>query len=77
MAAHPSRQETPITPTPAPLASPIHHPTPVPGLPVSSVATIFQVQDLLTPKILSYATVTRNMRSCGICNTKVENTLTT
>ena len=40
MAANPSRQGTPITPTPAPLASPIHHPTPVPASPVSSVATI-------------------------------------
>ena len=34
MAANPSRQGTPITPIPAPLASPIHHPTPVPALPV-------------------------------------------
>ena len=57
MAANPSRQGKPITPTPAPLASPIHHPTPVPALPVSSVATIQQVQDLLTPEVISHSII--------------------
>ena len=57
MAANPSRQGTPITPTPAPLGSPIHHPTPVPALPVSLAATVWQVQDLLTPEVISHTIV--------------------
>ena len=57
MAANPSRQGMPIMPTPAPLASPIHHPTPVPASPVSSAATIWQVQDLLTPEVISHSII--------------------
>ena len=57
MAANPSRQGTPITPTPAPLASAIHHLILVPALPVSSVATIQQVQDLLTPEVISHSII--------------------
>ena len=54
MAANPSRQGTPITPTPAPLASPIHHPTLVPASPVSSAATVQQVQ---APEVISHTIV--------------------
>ena len=66
MASNPSRQGTPITPTLAPLASPIHHTTPtlVPASPVSLAATIWHVQDLLTPEVISHAIIHHGDKGC-------------
>ena len=57
MTSNPSRQGRPITPIPAPLATPIHHPTLVPASPVSLTGTVWHIQDLITPKVVSHSII--------------------